>query len=108
MHISGINNGTFGLGMVGAVFPANMGGPLGSVGYPLPVDLAFPTRGYGYGRSGRSSRRSRRSGRSAGSGRIKTKLKSNRSHKHRCAGIKSNGKKCKHTTSTVYCGHHRN
>lgn len=103
MHISGINNGSFGSGMVGAVFPANMGGPLGSVGHPLPMDLEFPTRGYSYGRSPkRSGKRSGRGGKRSG-----RSTKRNKSVRRvRCAGIKPNGKRCKHTTSSIFCGHH--
>ncbi len=42
--IPGSNNGTIGFGLSrGAVFPAGMNGPFGKRGYPLPINLQFPT-----------------------------------------------------------------
>ena len=35
-NIRGQNNGTFGFGMFGGLFPKSMNGPFGSMNYPLP------------------------------------------------------------------------
>jgi hypothetical protein len=116
--IPGSNNGTFGYGMSrGAVFPADPG--YFYQGFPLPVNLQLPTgvmdkpylgrafgrrfgmvyeltpggvttsQGWGFKNKAFGRRRSRRSHR-----------------KHRCEGLKENGKRCKHNTSDQFCKHH--
>ncbi len=41
--VKGSNNGTFGFGMVGALFPESMNGPFGQVSKPMPNNQEFPT-----------------------------------------------------------------
>jgi len=43
VKISGINNGTFGLGMYGIMLPESLNGPLGFINNPLPYKLELPT-----------------------------------------------------------------
>jgi hypothetical protein len=120
--IPGSNNGTWGMGMSrGAVFPANMGGPFGYQGYPLPNMIQHPTgvmdkpyqgrsfgtvyeltpggvtteRGWGFANKAKYFGKSRR-----------RRSRRNSTKMHRCEGIKENGKRCKHKTSGQYCKHH--
>jgi hypothetical protein len=46
VYIPGSNNGTWGMGMAGAYFPENLGGPLGSPGNDLVLDIEFPDPKY--------------------------------------------------------------
>jgi hypothetical protein len=128
--IPGSNNGTFGAGMSrGAVFPADPG--YFYQGFPLPNMIQHPTgvvdrpySGNAFGRAfGRRfgmvyeltpggittsqgwgfknkafGRRSRRRSRRRSSSRLL--------EKHRCKGIKENGKRCKHKTNGQFCKHH--
>lgn len=119
--IPGSNNGTFGAGMSrGAVFPADPG--YFYQGFPLPNMIQHPTGvmdkpylGRAFGRTvyeltpggitteagwgfknkafGHRRHRSRKRSRRA-------------SKKHRCEGLKENGKRCKHKTTGQFCKHH--
>lgn len=64
MNLYGNNNGTWGYGMSGVMLPANMNGPFGSQGMPLPNVYQMPTgtfpRPYRFGSNRRSSRSPRR------------------------------------------------
>jgi hypothetical protein len=44
VNIKGINNGTFGFGMYGAMFPQSMNGPFGTNNSPIPIDQQFPVQ----------------------------------------------------------------
>lgn len=117
--IPGSNNGTFGAGMSrGAVFPADPG--YFYQGFPLPNMIQHPTgvmdkpyqgrsfgtvyeltpggvtteAGWGFTNKGKFFGRRRRSRRRSAE------------KKHRCEGLKENGKRCKHKTSGQYCKHH--
>ena len=43
VRISGINNGTFGVGAYGIMMPPSMNGPIPYINYPLPYKLELPT-----------------------------------------------------------------
>lgn len=45
--IKGSNNGTWGYGMTGGLFPTDMSGPFGSRGYPIPINVDYPALLYG-------------------------------------------------------------
>src|SRR5688572_23417164 len=109
--IPGSNNGVWGLNMTrGSVFPVGMNGPLGSLGYPLPVNLQMPAPTMDKPYLGRAF--GRRFGQiyqltpggvttEAGWG-FKSKAFGRRSRKQRksmgskrCQGIKENGKRCR-------------
>ena len=43
MNIPGSNNGVWGVGQYGALYPSDMGGPSGYRGYPLPNQFQHAT-----------------------------------------------------------------
>jgi hypothetical protein len=116
LWIPGSNNGEWGLNMArGAVFPANIGGPLGFRGNPLPINLQLPTptidkpyftRSFGTVYQLTPGGVTTESGwgfKNKGFGR---RRRSNSTKKHRCKAIKKDGKRCKHKTVGNFCKHH--
>jgi hypothetical protein len=123
--IPGSNNGEWGLNMSrGALFPAAKGfnGPMGSSGYPLPVNLQLPAPtidkpyiGRAFGRRfgmvyeltpGGVTTEAGWGFKNKAFGRRSRNRRRSGSKKQRCEGHTANGKRCRHKTNGQFCKHH--
>ncbi len=110
--LPGSNNGEWGLNMSrGSMFPANMGGPLGFKGFPLPQLIQHPAptmdkpyQGSAFGRRFGTVYQLTPGGVTTENGwgfnnkvrnfGIRRRRRSRSVKKRRCKGVKENGKRC--------------